>query len=179
LKRLCSSELAVRSSVETLMQTTLIRDELIAGLSLDLPEQARFAAVRAAIGGMVGPDYSERTETILAAATTARNKQSDRVKEAQNEVGRVLGEVTEARSSAERSSGIADALRILESMVPSLPAGLVERTEATRKLLAERRLALREIEKARLSAEEVQPEFIFFNSPDSLKEIEHATKAQE
>jgi DNA repair exonuclease SbcCD ATPase subunit len=179
LKRLCSRELAVRSSVETLMQTTLIRDELIAGLSLDLPEQARFAAVRAVIGGMVGPDYSERTEAILAAATTARNKQSERVKEAQNEVGRVLGEVTEARSNAERSTGIAEALQILESMVPSLPAGLAERTEATRRLLAERRLALREIESARLSAEEVQPEFNFFNSQESIKEIEQADSAQE
>jgi DNA repair exonuclease SbcCD ATPase subunit len=179
LKRLCSSELAVRSSVGTLMQTTLIRDELIAGLSLDLPEQARFAAVRAAIGGMVGPDYSGRTEAIVAAATTARNKQNEKVKEAQNEIGRALGEVTEARSSAERSSGIADALRILDSIVPPLPADLVERTEATRKLLAERRLALRDIEKARLLAEEVQPEVTFFNSPDALKEIAQATATQE
>ena len=62
LNRLSNSQLAVRSSLDTMMQTTLIRDELIAGLSLDLPEQARFAAVRAAIGGMVGPDYSERTQ---------------------------------------------------------------------------------------------------------------------
>jgi len=179
LKRLCSSELAVRSSVGTLMQTTLIRDELIAALSLDLPEQARFAAVRAAIGGMVGPDYSGRTEAILAAATTARNKQSERVKEVQAEVGRALGEVTEARSSAERSSGIADALRILDSIVPPLPTDLVERTEATRKLLAERRLALRDIERARLQAEEAQPELTFFNSPGALKEIELAKAAQE
>ena len=60
LNRLTNSNLTSRPSVETLMQTTLIRDELIAGLSLDLPEQARFAAVRAAIGGMVGPDYSQQ-----------------------------------------------------------------------------------------------------------------------
>jgi len=179
LTRLSSSDLAVRSSVATLMQTTLIRDELIAGLSLDLPEQARFAAVRAAIGGMVGPDYSERTAAIVAAATTARTKQNEKVKEAQTEVGRVLGEVTEARSSAERSSGIADALRILDSIAPGLPTGLVERTEATRKLLAERRLALRDIENARLLAEDVRPELTFFNSPDAVKEVEQAKVAQE
>jgi DNA repair exonuclease SbcCD ATPase subunit len=179
LNRLGNSQLAVRSSVDTLMQTTLIRDELIAGLSLDLPEQARFAAVRAAIGGMVGPDYSERTEAILAAANTARNRQNERVKEAQNELGRVLGEITEARSNAERSAGISEALRVIESLAPSLPSGLAEKTEAVRRLIAERRLVLRELENARLSVEELQPELMFFNSSESQKGIELARVAQE
>jgi len=178
VNRLTNSRVAV-PSVETLMQTTLIRDELIAGLSLDLPEQARFAAVRAAIGGMVGPDYSERTEAILAASNTARVRQSDRVKEAQNELGRVLGEVTEARSSAERSSGISEALRVIDSLIPSLPSGLAEKTDAIRKVVAERRLVLREIENARVSVEQLQAEISFFNSAESQREIELAGLALE
>src|ERR1019366_269489 len=157
----------------------LIRDELIAGLSLDLPEQARFAAVRAAIGGMVGPDYSERTEAILAAANTAKTRQNERVKEAQNELGRILGGVTEARSSAERSAGISEALRVIESLAPSLPSGLAEKTDAIRKLIAERRLALRELEAARLSIEELQAELTLFNSSEFQREIELARLAQE
>ena len=178
LKRLTNSRVAV-PSVETLMQTTLIRDELIAGLSLDLPEQARFAAVRAAIGGMVGPDYSERTEAILAASNTAKTRQSERVKEAQNELGRVLGEVTEARSSAERSSGISEALRVIDSLIPSLPSGLAEKTDTIRKVIAERRVVLREIESARLSVEQLQAEITFFNSAESQREIELAGSALE
>ena len=161
------------------MQTTLIRDELIAGLSLDLPEQARFAAVRAAIGGMVGPDYSERTKAILAAAEAAIGRQQERIKVSQTELGRILGEVTEARSTAERSAGISEALRIIESLAPSLPSELAEKTEALRQLIAEKRLALRELESARLSVEELQPELKFFNSPDSRNEIEIARAAQE
>jgi DNA repair exonuclease SbcCD ATPase subunit len=179
LDRLCNSQLAAPSSLDTLMQTTLIRDELIAGLSLDLPEQARFAAVRAAIGGIVGPNYSERTEAILAAATTAKTRQTERVKEAQDELGRLLGEVTEARSNVERSTGIAEALQAIESLAPSLPSGLSEKTDAVRKLIAERRLVLRELENARLSVEELQSEVTFFDSPASQKEIELARVAQE
>jgi chromosome segregation protein len=179
LDRLCNSQLAAPSSLDTLMQTTLIRDELIAGLSLDLPEQARFAAVRAAIGGIVGPNYSERTEAILAAATTAKTRQTERVKEAQDELGRLLGEVTEARSNVERSTGIAEALQAIESLAPSLPSGLSEKTDAVRKLIAERRLVLRELENARLSVEELQSEVTFFDSPESQKEIELARVAQE
>jgi chromosome segregation protein len=64
LTRLCSQRSAHKASVETLLQTTLIRDEFIAGLSLDLPEQTRFTLVREAIGSMVGPDYSPRQKTI-------------------------------------------------------------------------------------------------------------------
>ena len=87
------------------MQTTLIRDELIAGLSLDLPEQARFAAVRAAIGGIVGPDYSDGPQPLSQPRTPRKRDITTGSKETQNELGRVLGEVTEARSNAERSVG--------------------------------------------------------------------------
>jgi energy-coupling factor transporter ATP-binding protein EcfA2 len=98
--RLCSRRSAHKASVETLLRTTLIRDEFIAGLSLDLPEQMRFTFVREAIGSMVGPDYSERTAAILNAANTAKNRQDGRIKEIQNELGRTLGELTDARSLA-------------------------------------------------------------------------------
>lgn len=177
MRLLCAGE--ARSSLTTLMQTTLIRDELIAGLSLDLPEQARFAAVRAAIGGMVGPDYSERTASILAAATSARNRQDERIKEVQADLGRTLGEVTEARSMADQSAGISGALRLIESLLPSLPAGLAERTEALRKYISERKIALREIETARMSSEELLPEIKFVNSPEAQVAIDGARADRE
>src|SRR5260370_4570376 len=49
-------------SVETLMQTSLIRDERIGAFSLDLPEQPRFAYARAAIAGIGGRAYPQRTD---------------------------------------------------------------------------------------------------------------------
>ena len=133
-----------KASVETLLQTTLIRDEFIAGLSLDLPEQTRFTLVREAIGSMVGPDYSARTAAILNAANTAKNKQDDRIKEIQNELGRTLGELTDARSLAERSADLSEALKIIESLPISLPPGLAERVETIQRLIAERRLVLQQ-----------------------------------
>ena len=36
--------------METLIQTSIVRDELITARSLDLPEQGRFKAVRYALG---------------------------------------------------------------------------------------------------------------------------------
>jgi chromosome segregation protein len=82
LARLCSEQVAATpASIETLMKTTLIRDEFFVALSVDLPEQARFAAVRAAIGGLTGPDHSERTGTIFRAANNAKEVQGARLQE--------------------------------------------------------------------------------------------------
>jgi chromosome segregation protein len=179
IKQLCSEGAASRASIDTLLQTTLIRDELIAALSLDLPEQARFAAVRAAIGGMVGPDYSGRTKAIFEAAETAKNKQNDRIKDVQNELGRLLGDLTEARSVAERSTDITDALQIVESLPISLPSGLTERIEAIRKLTIEKKVALQQIESARTLSRELFPEITYLNSPSAQAEAEAARVAQE
>ena len=179
IKQLCSDGAASRASIDTLMQTTLIRDELIAALSLDLPEQARFAAVRAAIGGMVGPDYSGRTKAILDAADNAKNKQNDRIKDVQNDLGRLLGDLTEARSVAERSSDISDALQIFESLSISLPPGLTERIEAIRKLTIAKKTALQEIDAARTVSRQLLPELTYLNSPAGQAELEAARVAQE
>lgn len=177
LQSLCSGH--IRSTITDLIQTTLIRDELISGLSLDLPEQARFAAVRAAIGGLVGPDYSQRTAEIVAAANSARNRQEERIKELQAELGRTLGELTEARSSAERSRGIADALKVIASYFTSLPAGLVEQIEIVRKFVAERKAVLRELESARVASQELLPEIQFLASAECKAAIEIARSEQE
>lgn len=177
--RLCSQRSAQSASVETLLQTTLIRDEFIAGLSLDLPEQMRFTLVREAIGSMVGPDYSVRTASILNAANAAKNRQDNRIKEVQNELGRTLGEVTDARSIAERSADISEALKIIESLPVSLPSGLAERVEAIQRLIAERRLVLQQMDAMRTRLKEVEMEGVFFSSVNGLEQLERAGAERE
>jgi chromosome segregation protein len=178
LKLLCKTELTEVTSLETLMQTTLIRDELIAALSLDLPEQARFATVRAAIGGMAGPDYSARTAAILSAANIEKNKHAERSRESERELGNLLTDLTEARSIAERSADVADALRVIESLPITVPNDLAERVAEVRRFVAERRMAIRAIEEARLLAEQVVKERTVFSS-DAQAEIDVARLARE
>ncbi len=168
------------ATLDTLIKTTLIRDESIAALSLDLGEQARFAAVRAAIGGLVGPDYSKRTAEILAAANTAKARQDQRIRVGQDELGRLLGELTEARGQAERSEDISDALRVVDSFMSALSSAPVaeDRSSVLRQHLAERRIALREIETARTLTESLLPELNYFSSPEAQLEIANAQASQ-
>ncbi len=141
-RRLCVGESLGDTWPETFMQTTLIRDETIAGLSMDLPEQARFAAVRAAIGGLAGPDHSERTGALLRAAMSAKTEQEGRVAEAQAELGRALSALTEARSAAERHADVGEAEQIIQSLAPDLARAPQGRAEVLRRRLAERKRSI-------------------------------------
>ena len=179
LSRLCSQRSAHKASVETLLQTTLIRDEFIAGLSLDLPEQTRFTLVREAIGSMVGPDYSARTEAISNAASAAKNRQEGRIKEIQNELGRTLGELTDARSLAERSADLSEALKIIESLPISLPPSLAERVEAIQRLIADRRLVLQQLDLMRARLKEVDSEAAFFSSSNAREQVDGVRTGRE
>jgi hypothetical protein len=93
LARLCVAGSEKASTCEALMQSTLIRDELISALSLDLPEQGRFAAVRTAIGAITGPDHSQRTEAILREARSFLATEQGRVQQIQGELGLALGQL--------------------------------------------------------------------------------------
>ncbi len=176
-KELSVTEFSAGVTAETVIQTTLIRDELISSLSLDLPEQARFAAVRAAIGGIAGPDLSTRTDAILKAAEVAKTQQAVRIEEAKSELGRALTALTEARSTAQRSTNVAEALQLIESLQLSLPTPPNERIEAIRNLIADRKTALKGLQDVQKTFEDLLKEQAYFSSETGKQESKNALGA--
>lgn len=112
-KHLCADIALTDSWAETLVNTSLIRDERISAMSLDLTEQARFAAVRAALGASDVSAYEERAREITKAAKNARDQQMQSHAKAHEELGRSLSTLTEARSSAEQQTDAAAATETL------------------------------------------------------------------
>ena len=178
-RRLCAGDSPTQGWAETLIRTTLIRDETIAGLSLDLPEQARFAAVRAAIGGLAGPDHTERTGAIVRAASSAKTVQEARVADSQAELGRALSALTEARSVAERQADVVEAEQIINTLVPDLAAASGDRAEMLRRRVAERKRSIPALERAVALAERLQTERLHFESDAGEAEIAAARAAHE
>ena len=170
-RRLCDAGSPAQAWAETLMQTTLIRDETITGLSLDLPEQARAAAVRAAIGGLAGPDHTKRTGALLEAATAAKTAQDPRLADAQAELGRALSALTEARSVAERQADVAEAEQIIRTLAPDLAGAPGERSEILRRRVADRKQSISVLAEALARAEGLQAEGLHFESDAGLAEI--------
>ncbi|MBX3535117.1 MAG: AAA family ATPase [Xanthobacteraceae bacterium] len=171
-RKLCGTDGENAESIETLMRTTLIRDESIVSLSVDLPEQARAAVVRAAIGGLLGPDYSSRTESLVDAANEIRNKQQRGVDEAQSQLGRFLSELTEAQSAADRVPDISDAMRVIKEYAPALPEDQQRHPGTIRQILADRRVAIEEAERARKLSESLLPEWNFVASEAGQNELD-------
>ena len=155
LARLTDGEMAAPPRVEVLIQTSIIRDELIAALSLDLPEQARFSAVRSALGAIAGPDFSKRTAAVLSAANGFKDEQQKEIERIQGELGRALSALTEARSATERSADLAEAIRTIRT-VPILSSS-ADNPDAVRKWVAEQRQRLSRVETARTQAENLLP----------------------
>ena len=156
------------------METTLIRDERIAALSLDLPEQARFSAVRAAIGGLAGVDHTKRTGALLEAASAAKKAQDGRVTEARAELGRALSRPTEARSIAEKQGDVNEAARTIPTLAPNLANVPGVRTEMLRREIADRKHSMTVLTEAITRAESLQIERLYFESEAGLAEIAKA-----
>lgn len=170
-KQICSDQMARGLWQETLVQTTLIRDETLSGLSLDLPEQARFEAVRAAIGGLTGPDHSERTSELVKAAATAKRTQDAKLAEAQAELGRALSALTEARSIAERQADVSEAEAIIQRLAHNIVATGGDRSEALRRWVAERKQSIPVLMDAIVQAEATVGEERFFTSDEGLANL--------
>ncbi|MEA1015159.1 ATP-binding protein [Sphingosinicella sp. LY1275] len=165
---LCSDRMAQCSWQETFIQTTLIRDETLSGLSLDLPEQARFEAVRAAIGGLTGPDHSARTTELSKAAAAAKKAQDARLAEVQADLGRALSALTEARSIAERQPDVSEAEEIIHRMAPDLTFISGDRPEALRRRVAERKQSIPDLMDAIVRTEAALADELFFTSDEGL-----------
>lgn len=162
---------------EVLMRTTLIRDETIAALSLDLPEQARFAAVRTAIGALAGPDYSKRISAIVQAATSARAAQKGRLAESQEALGRALSALTEARSIASREVDVSEAEAIVAEVAPELVERPGSRAEVLRRHVADRKRSTAILSDVLTRAEAVHDDWSYFQSAAGLGELTEARAA--
>lgn len=136
-----------------LMKTTLIRDEFISASSLDLPGQQRFNTVRAAIGAIIGPDHSKRTGKILAEAKDVLSNEQGRLNMQQAELGRLLAQLTEARTEAAQSSDISEALKLVAEAVPNHEVRAS--AEEVRRMIADRRAALANFNRARARSAEM------------------------
>lgn len=167
----CTGQFPTQEWPQILVQTTLVRDETIAGLSLDLPEQARFAAVRAAIGGLTGPDHSERTGAVVRAAASIKAEQEARVASAQAELGRALTDLTEARGIAESHADVSEAENIIETFAKDLPVTSSDRTAMLLRRVAERKQSIPALEDALAKAEQLQIERLYFESDAGQAEI--------
>lgn len=177
--RLCSPAVNPIDWAQTLMQTSLIRDEMIAALSLDLTEQERFSAVQAAMGGLKTADHSDRTRAIVKAAETALSQQEQKVNAVQGELGRALGSLTEVQSLAANSSEIVEAEKLVKSVLGRDLLMNVEGINELHGIIAVRRRSIEPLEVVAADLERIQGSLNYLNSSERTSEIDRQMKERD
>jgi chromosome segregation protein len=167
-----------------LIQTALIRDELIAAMSLDLTEQARFAAVKAALGTSDTTAHLAHFRKIVTAAEMAKAEQQSRHTKSHEALGRLLTSLTEMRSLADRQTQFTRAKDTFVAELGSTWRSDAEGIAVARNAVAERRRALNSMRDAITDAKRVLVRYRettageFLNRLEVLSQEAHTLEAQ-
>jgi len=143
------------SALEQLCRTSIIRDEWIAALSLDLTETERFDLVRTALGTVEGADYAGRARDVQSASESAHAEAENGYESARGYLTRTLTELAEARDIATKAGGLDEAIAILKAEVGSTEEGLTRQIAVAREGLTSRRVRLSGIARALAEAREL------------------------
>ena len=148
-------------ALRQLTRTSIIRDEWIAALSLDLTETERFDLVRSALGALEGSDAGSRAKEIVAAAEAAHSKDEAAYEAARSRLADRLTEQSEMQAA------------------PDTPPELPARLTAGRNALANGRARLGRMGEALQLGREVALAQAAYNAPEAVADREAASAAHE
>jgi chromosome segregation protein len=174
LVRLCDTALMPKAPLSQLCAASIIRDEQIAALSVDLKETERYALLREAIGATDAEEWVERGAKVLAIAKRHVESAEAQAKEAAMNVTVASRRIDELRASLVDEAVIASASERLRATTGSsaTPDMLVEPARALVVELSSRVELLQSLE-ARWSEYEDGGKGIF-----SLREALEAAQAK-
>lgn len=129
-------------ALHQLCRTSIIRDEWIAALSVDLSETERFEYVRGALGASQGADVAAKAKAVLKAAEVAHASRQATYVAARDQLTRALTQLTEAKDAIARTGDLSSAMQTLLVATPNGPDELVARMAAGRAELSLRRAKL-------------------------------------
>lgn len=135
--RLCDSAMRPRSPLAQLCRASIIRDEHIAALSLDLSETERYALLHDAIGATDADQWVERGKQLAAQAKKRREAADREVATATQEAATAGKRIDELRSAIAEEVAVASAVERLQAFTGSTAAA-DEIVEVARLALADR-----------------------------------------
>ncbi|MBP7615746.1 MAG: AAA family ATPase [Steroidobacteraceae bacterium] len=170
---LCHS-LKPDDAVRQLCRTSIIRDEWIAALSLDLSETDRFELVRSALGPVQGVDFGVKAKAVLKATESAHTVRQSAYNNARSQLTIALTQLSEAKETITRAGDVSAAMQTLAAATPNGPEDLVARVAAGRTALIEGRERLGAMGDAITQGREVLAVRRAFDAPDAVQERELA-----
>lgn len=158
-----------------LCKTSVIRDEWIAALSLDLSETQRFDLVRAALGSIEGADLAAKAKAIVAVAEAAAARIDGQYEEARSALSGGLTQLSQANDAANRSADVSAAMVVIDRFVPPTQGDLAQRLDVAQRSLPHQRRRLEGLNQAAFAGRELQAAQLQFNAPDEIARRERAS----
>nr|WP_315594882.1 AAA family ATPase [uncultured Cupriavidus sp.] len=166
-------------ALRQLTRTSIIRDEWIAALSLDLTETERFELVRSALGALEGSEAGIRAKEIIAAAESAHSRDEEAYEAARSRLADRLTQLSETQTALSRSGDVSSALQLIGAAAPDAPPEVTARLAAGRIALANGRAGLARMGEALQLGREVAAVQAAYNAPEAVARREAATLAHE
>ena len=166
-KALCSGP-APDDALRQLTRTSIIRDEWIAALSLDLSETERFDLVRSALGALEGSEAAAKAREIVTAADAAHTRNEAAYETTRTRLGERLTQQTEIQATLSRSGDVSAALATVAAAVPDAPTEMIARLESARGALADGRARTARMTEAVEAGRKLRALQQTFNAPDAV-----------
>lgn len=176
--KLCQGA-APEDPLRQLCKTSVIRDEWIASLSLDLSETQRFDLVRAALGSVEGADLAAKAKAVVTLAEAACGRVEASYQQARSVLQGGLVQLSEANDAANRSNDISTAMAVLDRVIPPTDGELAQRIDLAQRTLPDRRRRLEGLGIAAFEGHEIAARQSALNSPDEVARRNGANAALE
>lgn len=159
-------------AIRQLCRTSIIRDEWIAALSLDLSETERFELVRSALGPVQGVDFGVKAKAMLKAIDATHTVRQNAYINARAQLTSTLTQLSEAKEAVARAGDVSTAMHTLVAATPDGLDDLVARLAAGRAALTEGRARLSAMGEAVVQGREVLALRRAFDAPDAIERRE-------
>lgn len=161
-------------ALRQLCRTSIIRDEWIAALSVDLSETERFEHVRGALGLVEGGTFAAKAKAVLKAAEADYTARRSAYGTAREQLTRALTQLSEAKETIARSGDVSAAMETLVAATPDGPQELIARLAAGRLALTSRRARLGAMGEAIFQGREVLAARRVLETPEAVAKREQA-----
>lgn len=155
-------------ALRQLTRTSIIRDEWIAALSLDLTETERFDLVRSALGAVEDTESAAKAKEVVAAADKAHTRNEEIYEAARSRLSDRIAQQSEAQAALSRSGDLAAALQTVAGAISNVSSDVTSQLEGGRNALADRRTRLTHMSEALQMARELEIEQQAFNSQEAV-----------
>jgi len=154
--------------IRQLVKTSIIRDEWIAALSLDLSETQRFELVRAALGTIEGKDLTIKAKAVVSSTDANVKRLEEAYEKARAMLSSELTKLSEASNIASTSTDVSAAIQMLDSFIPpSDSADIAARLDLARRQLQDRRRRLGVMGEAIFQGREIEALRTEYESADA------------